>query len=214
MKTLIGPAATIHRTLSAKLTRANPREDVLKFLIYGPPGSGKSTVAAMLAAQLLTGTVPSLDAIGKMRRSGDWACAIEEMSGASVSVDTVRQWHNSRGMFSMFGDWRIRIVEELDSVPSVAQTAMLDYLDKVPPGTAIIATSNIQMDLLQERFHSRFQAWKCPGPEAPELRAHLTGHFPELPPSIATTIAECACGNVRQALLDAESWLDTQLAAA
>lgn len=213
MNTLIGPAAIIHRTLSAKLARCNPREIAFKHLIYGPPGTGKSTLVAMLAAQMLTGNVPSIHDLQTLRRKSEWSCVVESISGASVSVDTVRQWHGSMGMFSMFGEWRIRIIEELDAVPHVAQTAMLDYLDKVPPGTAILATSNAETDLFQDRFQSRFQAWKCEGPTDEELLAHIRTIHPDLPASIAQQIATLSTRNVRQALLECESWMDVKLAA-
>ncbi len=210
---LIGDAARIHHTLSTKLTRINPREDVFKQLVHGTPGSGKSTLIAMIAAQMLTGKVPAIKDLPAIRRCSEWSCVVESISGASVNVDIIRQWHGTRGMFSMFGDWRIRIIEELDAVPHVAQTAMLDYLDKLPPGTAILATSNADTDLFQDRFQSRFQAWKCNGPDASEILALITSLHPDMPPAIANQIATLSAGNVRQAMLECESWLDVQLAA-
>lgn len=217
---LIGTAATIHHTLAAKIARINPAASVLTALLHGHPGAGKTTVCELLAWQLLTGEV--LEDITRLspthpksiKRAGEWIASVESISATDVDVDTVRQWSGTRGMASLFGEWRIRIIEELDAMPHVAQTAMLKYMDSLPAGTAILASSNANTEEFQRRFQSRFQCWQCDQPDATDIAALLAERFPNLPAAHATRIAALACGDVRQAFKDAESWEDTWLAKA
>ena len=216
---LIGTAATIHRTISAKITRTKPGDSVLTTLLHGDPGTGKTTVCELLAWQLLTGEV--LTDIARLspthprsiKRAGEWIASVESISAVDVDVDTVRQWAGTRGMASLFGEWRIRI-EELDAMPHVAQTAMLKYMDSLPGGTAILASSNANTGEFQRRFQSRFQCWQCDPPADTDIAALLAERFPDIPATHAIRIAALACGDVRQAYKDAESWQDTWLVAA
>ncbi len=61
---------------------------------------------------------------------------------------------------SLFGAWSVKIVNELDRCSREAQDLLLTYLDRMPAGRAFPGTSNLQLDLLTERFQTRFQAIK------------------------------------------------------
>jgi hypothetical protein len=80
-------------------------------------------------------------------------------------------------------------------------------LDKLRPGKAFIGTSNLQLDLLTERFQTRFQAWKITAPDADEIAAWLVRRW-KAPKSLAHEIALGCGGCVRAALADLESAYD------
>ena len=207
---LTGPAAQIHDIITRRLAKADPRKDTLKFLFTGPPGNGKSTLCLLAAWHLLTGgqPAPSLDR-RVLARHPHWSMVVQTASGTDVDVDVVRQWNSSRGQFSMFGDWNIRIIEELDAVPNVAQTAMLAHLDNLPPGTAILASSNADTDLFQSRFQSRFQVWQVKPVPAEDVARYIIQNM-NIPANTAHHIATLSNGDLRAAINDAQSYLDAQ----
>ena len=93
--------------------------------------------------------------------------------------------------------------------PGELRTLLLTYLDRLPPGRAFLGTSNLQLDLLTERFQTRFQAIKLLPPTTEELAAFLSAHW-AVPSVTATQIAVGSGGCVRAALADLESYLDHQ----
>ena len=188
---LIGQARRVAATQigKAKRLRADPRA-TMKLLLYGPPGVGKTSVVELIAREL-TGS----------------SLAVEDFNGREVTVEAVREWMRALPYGSLFSSWSVRIVNELDRCSREAQDLLLTYLDRLPPGRAFLGTSNLQLDLLTERFQTRFQAIKLLPPSTEELAAFITARWPAAKP-IATQIAVGSGGCVRAALADLESWLD------
>lgn len=195
---LIGPAASIHRALSAKVARAltSIQPPSLRLFFSGEPGTGKSSVASLLARQL----------------SGH-ELGIEKINGADVGADTVRAWRENFLGASMFSDWRVLLIEEADKVSAQAQVLMLTLLDDLPSRRAVLCTSNATTGELIERFQTRFQLWRFASPDAESISALLTARFPTVAPATLTNIARSCGGNVRAALLDSESAADFAAAA-
>jgi replication-associated recombination protein RarA len=190
---LCGPAAIVAARLVAKARklRGDPAVPV-KLLLYGPPGVGKTSVADMVAEEL-SGT----------------RFAIEEFNGKLVTVETVKQWMGALGTCSLFGVYSVRIVNEMDRCTRDAQDLLLSYLDRMPPGRAVIGTSNLQLDLLTERFQTRFQSIKLAAPSTEEIAAMLRRHWP-VDKATSLRIAVGSGGCVRAALADLETWLDSE----
>lgn len=188
---LIGQARRVALAQVSKAKRlASEPSATMKLLLYGPPGVGKTSVVELVALQL-AGTPLS----------------IEEYNGREVSVDLVREWMRQLPYGSLFGAWTVKIVNELDRCSREAQDLLLTYLDRLPPGRAFLGTSNLQLDLLTERFQTRFQAIKLLPPTTEELAAFLTARWP-VPQVTASQIAVGSGGCVRAALADLESYLD------
>lgn len=202
---LIGPAATVGKVCAKTVQRLKSGEDteIPGFLLYGPPGVAKTALAVILASMFSGDTVDVIHDGSPL--------ATEMLSGLDVNVELVRRWLGTRGMGNLFGDWQVRLVEELDRVPRDAQDLMLHYLDKLPPKTAFIGTSNMQLDLLQERFQTRLRAWKIMPPSTEELIGLLEKRG--LNNMLAKQTAVASGGNVRAALLDARNLLDVAAAA-
>lgn len=190
---LIGKAGDIATSLLAKAraARNNGRHPV-KVLLYGPPGIGKTSIADMVAAEL----------------SGS-PFAVEDSNGKLVGVETVKAWMGGLAYGNLFGDFSVRIVNELDRCSRDAQDLLLTYLDKLPAGRAFIGTSNLQLDLLTERFQTRFQAIKLPAPSTEEIAGLLVRKW-DVDKPVANQIAVGSGGCVRAALADLENWLDAR----
>ncbi len=190
---LIGQAGAVARAQCRKAARLTTEAGAtMKLLLYGPPGVGKTSVVELVALQL-AGT----------------PLAIEDYNGREVTVDVVRQWMTQLPYGSLFGAWSVKVVNELDRCSREAQDLLLTYLDRLPPGRAFLGTSNLQLDLLTERFQTRFQAIKLLPPTTEELATFLAARWP-VPTATATQIAVGSGGCVRAALADLESWLDQQ----
>ena len=190
---LIGPTATVAKALVAKARRLRDSGGAMKVLIYGPPGIGKTTVAEMVAREL----------------TGGQSLAVEDHNGKEITVDAVRRWMDSLAYASLWGGWSVRIVNELDRCSRDAQDLLLSYLDRLGGGKAVIGTSNLQLDLLTERFQTRFQAWKIAGPDSDEIARWLMRRW-KAPKQLANQIAVGCGGCVRAALADLESAMDLE----
>lgn len=189
---LIGPSGQVAAMMAAKAARIrkNPTAP-LKALFYGVPGVGKSHLVQQLADSLASSPLD-----------------IEHRNGKDVTIDVVRRWLDELPYRSLYGDWQVKIVDELDCCTRDAQDLLLTYLDRLPFGRAFLGTSNLQLDLLAERFQTRLQQFKIEPPTFEEIFTLLRSQG--IPSKVAEQIAEGCRGNVRAALLDAETYTDAQ----
>jgi MoxR-like ATPase len=184
---LIGPAAAILDRLLRLVRRPQNIENRgWKLLLHGPPGTGKTTIADALAAQL---AAQKLD--------------VESINGRNLTIEVVRDWQKNQCYGSLFGGWKIKVINEVDLAPQVAQDLMLTYLDELPPRQAVIATSNATCDTLTDRFASRFISVAVGQPQTKDI-ARLCMQRHRISTSSANMIALASMGNVREALLQAE----------
>jgi ATPase family associated with various cellular activities (AAA) len=188
----IGPAGARARVLIEKAGRIASEGGTLRIILYGAPGGGKSRLAELLAS-----TLGESD--------------IQRLNGRNLRADTVRRWMEESAYLPLFG-WRIKLVNEIDLATTEAQDLLLDFLDSLPPRSAVIGTSNLNANGLTERFQTRFQSMRVELPLCEEIEAWLVKRW-KLPLQAARAIAIGSGGNVRAALLDAESFMDERHAA-
>jgi hypothetical protein len=101
----------------------------------------------------------------------------------------------------------VKLINEFDRCSRDAQDLLLTYLDQLPPGKAVIGTSNLDLVALTDRVQTRFQAIEIQGPTTEELATFLGQRF-DTPPEVANMVAVGSGGNVRAALADLETWFD------
>lgn len=97
-------------------------------------------------------------------------------------------------------------IDEADEIPRLAQVRFLTLLDDLPLGVAVACTSNCSLNDFENRFQTRFQVHELAPPPANDIMNLILRLAPEVGPD-AINIANFACGNVRQALLDAQGVL-------
>lgn len=185
---LIGPAGR----LAARLLPTLRQQRNIKLLFCGPPGVGKTTLAETIAFALCGNKF-----------------GLESENGRNVTIHVVRDWMADVGTSSLFGSgWKVKLVNEVDVMPRDAQDALLSFLDELPPRRAFIATSNLQLDALTERFRTRLQRIEVGAPAPAEIAEFLSARC--LPKEVASHFAELCAGNVRAACLDSAAWHQKQ----
>jgi replication-associated recombination protein RarA len=187
----IGPAHELATILKGKAARLAKEGGNAKLLLYGPPGVGKSRLALLFAANLTSHPVQ-----------------VEIVNGRSVSVWLVDKWLDDARSLAAFGEWTVKIIDELDTCPPAAQDLLLTYLDRMAPQTAFIGTSNLDLNSLVERFHTRLQQFKVGCPDTEVINSFLTKW--KLRRDDINRISVGCGGNVRAALLDAQSFMDKE----
>ena len=183
-------AAFLPKLIAA--SRAAGRSPI-KLLLSGPPGTGKSEIARHLAALL---------------KVSKWS--VTKLNGTQVRVDKLDELTASLQLTDLFGDYRIVQIDEADAIPTVAQVRMLTVLDDLPRGVVVVCTSNASLKAFEPRFQSRFQFFEFRPVPQPDIEQLLTVRW-EVPVQQAKMIALGACGNVRAALLDTQTWITNNL---
>jgi replication-associated recombination protein RarA len=186
----IGDAAKVARQLQRVVSDARAAGNApIKILLNGEPGIGKSALAKYFI-QLL-GCDPK------------WST--KKYNGTQVKMETAEEIAADFHYRDMFGDYRVIWIEETDAIPAAAQVRWLTLLDDLPYGCAVVCTSNCKLEEFKKRFQTRFKIYEVEPPTPQEIQMLLRKFLTN--PMHINNIATFACGNVRQALLDAESCL-------
>lgn len=187
---LFGPSARIEAAIIRKMVRPDFRTaGPHKLLLFGGPGLGKTHIANMIVQHLDPGRMSHI-----------------KLNGKELTVEIVREWRKSQKNAPMASDWWITQIDELDQASKDAQALLLSWLDHMPPHAIAIATSNLDLEQMQERLHTRFQQIRFDPPTDQEVYDALRAAG--IPKDDALRIAEGAKGNCRAAELDATSWED------
>ena len=181
-------ARLVARHIEKAVRLANQHDRMpMKFLINGSPGLGKSALVAYF--QHLIGC-------------NKWSTT--KLNGTECKIERIEDIAAGLRYKSLFGEWRMLWIDEADEIPRLAQVRFLTLLDDLPAGVAVACTSNCKLSDFENRFQTRFQAFEIAPPPPAEIQSLVTRLLPQLSVRDATQIATFACGNVRQALLEAQ----------
>jgi DNA polymerase III delta prime subunit len=185
---LIGMAGQIAKVQIARVDQR--RASRIKLLLHGDPGCGKSAACRLIG-----------DGIAREH-------SISRLSACQLNADMVRDWlHECRYSRS---EWRVYHLDECDAINPTVGVLMLQFLDEVPPMTAVLCTSNESLGELSDRFQSRFQTIQVRRPAPDHIADFLAGRWPKLA-DVAQEIAGQCGGDVRAALNDAQAHLDFEM---
>ena len=162
-----------------------------RLLFTGPPGVAKTDLARALALVI-----------------AEHPLNVEFRMGTQINVEVVREWLRSAAYRPLYGRFQVKIMDELDTVPTTAITELRQYLDALPPGMVLFATTNKPVQQLAEPLQTRFMVYKFHGVQTGQVAEFLQTRFPEIPAAVLTDIATQTGGNVRAALTDAAAHRD------
>lgn len=170
----------------------------MSLLCFGAPGVGKTRIATILAHEFTSN-----------QSAQDRTLSIQEISGAAVTASQVKDWLTDLKYQNPPDKWSVIIINELDRIPDQAQVLMLDYLDKLSGRRAVIASSNEDLQTMAKRFTSRFQQIPIEPIAIEDIKTLLKSKWPAIPAKRREEIAHCSQGDIRAALLDAQTHLDS-----
>jgi len=183
-------AIALHIAKMVRLSQRNGRAPI-KLLLNGKPGLGKSLLARYL--QHLAGT-------------NDWSRS--KYNGTEVKIEALEKIAYDLRKTNWFENYQMVWVDEADEIPRVAQVRFLTLLDDLPPGVIVVCTSNCQLKDFENRFQTRFQVFELAPPPVEDVAQLILRLTTNISPKDARDIANCAAGNVRQALLDAKGVME------
>ena len=130
---------------------ADPAAMTHAWLVTGPPGSGRSTLAAAFAAALLS---HGEDAEGTARVRAQVAARTHPdlISLATdrvvITVDEVRSIVSRSYTSPSVGAWRVVVIEDADRMAERTSNVLLKALEEPPPRTVWILCAPSEADLL------------------------------------------------------------------
>ena len=180
------------RLLSAALTDGPAHA----YLLHGPPGVGKRTVALLFAAELLG------DHARVERRTHPDLYVLEPV-GDQIRIDDIRALRKDLHMRPYEASRRVYLIFDADTMNEDAADALLKDLEE-PPAYAVILLLASDLGPLPETIRSRCQLVPFRRLSESAVRAEVRLRAPGLSEDEATTVARVAAGRLDRAarLLD------------
>lgn len=157
------------------------------YLIYGPDGSGKTTLAgAMAAAMQCTGTTPPCGTCQACRKvlSGNHpdVITVDDPDKKSVSVELIRQVQADAYIRPNEGKRKVYVIPRAGEMTDSAQNALLKLMEEPPPyAVFLLLTPNAQR--LLPTVRSRCAALRLEPVSKEETVAWLRQKFPKADPA-------------------------------
>jgi DNA polymerase III subunit delta' len=188
------------------------------WLIAGPPGIGKATLAYRIARYLLkygasdSGpddlSVPEKDPVSMQVAVNSHPGLLILKRGVNpdtgrlmnvVSVDEVRKLGNFFHLTSGAGGWRVAIVDTADDMNDAAANALLKALEEPPSRAMLLLLSHIPGRLLPT-IRSRCQRLNLRPLSETDLQSELAERLPDMSETERVSLAHLAGGSIGAAL--------------
>ena len=186
------------RTVEA--AAADPATLAHSWLITGPPGSGRSTLAAAFAAELLAQGEPDggehARAMVDARTHPD--LHVLSTDRVVITMEEVRQLVAQSQFSPSVARWRVVIVEDADRMTERTSNVLLKALEEPPPRTVWILCAPSEADLLPT-IRSRVRTIRLRIPTVADV-ARLLEHRDGVEPERAHRAAREAQSHIGMAL--------------
>jgi replication-associated recombination protein RarA len=186
---LIGPAQKVATNFLMRAKSYRKKGRCQKpHVFYGPSGVGKSKIVDMAVKILIQDPAN-----------------YSKVPGADIGKSIIEAWIRDGQLKAMFPGLIVKHIDEVDKCSNEAKNLFLTYLEAIPKGWVILATTNATPDP-KDAFWSRWIPHHVDRPTDSEIENFLH-HVMELPLSEAKRITVDCKGNVRSAYNMAAEWL-------
>lgn len=165
-----------------KNAAANQDEMTHAWLITGPPGSGRSTLAYAFAATLIANGVDDEHTMKQVIAGAHPDLVKLRTEGVIIPVKDVRAAARRSYMAPSVGRHRVVVIEDADRMAEQASNAILKALEEPPPETVWILCAPSDVDLLPT-IRSRVRMVRLAEPNVDDVAALIvrrTGATPEI----------------------------------
>ena len=177
------------------------------WLIVGPAGSGRSTLARAFAETLVTGGVDKPEVVAQVQAGSHPDVSILATDRVTITIDEVRELV-SRSYFSpSISPYRVIIIEDADRMTERTSNVLLKALEEPPPQTVWVLCAPSANDVLPTiRSRCRVVTLTTPSPDqvADLIRERAGIDYDRA--LIAATEAQSHIGMAMRLATDDEVW--------
>ena len=200
---IIGQPEAVHTFTRAVAAATNPRDPgpamTHAWLVTGPPGSGRSTLAAAFAAALQcpAGGCGACTVCRTTQGGGHPDVEIIRADTLSYGAEDARHLISRSSVIPTSGRWQVVIIEDSDRFTSEAVNVLLKVLEEPPQHLVWVLCAPSQEDVLPT-IRSRTRSVQLRTPTTSEVSQALQDRY-GIDPAMAAFAARASQGHIGRA---------------